>query len=185
MTDLTVLANVRAYGNVATTDYGDSDLGALITRASALVRNYLGRDVLAGSYTESFDGPGGLSWLPRQWPLTGVTSLTIGTLTVPAAADTVQCGYRFNQDRIVLQGFRFIDGALNCTCSYSAGVAVVPDDIEQATILTVLDAYRSREREGSVRSESEPGVISAGYTPMALSQTVKDILNASPFCRRF
>jgi hypothetical protein len=184
MTDLTTVAAVKAFGNI-TTSADDSLLAALVGRASDIIRGYCARDITQGAYVETIDGGGSSAWMATQWPVTAVSSVTVNGNAIPASTGPTTGGYAFSPDKVVLRGYRFDRGALNVTIAYTAGMAIVPDEIEHVAILTALDAYRGRERDGAIRSESEPGVYSASYAPMSINDAGKQILDHSPFVRRF
>lgn len=184
--DLTSVANVRAYGAVLPADISDADLQALVARASAIVRGYCSRDITSASYSETFSGAGGTVWAPTHYPVTAVASVTVDDRAIPLAGNTSMAGYRFGDSFVVLRGYRFERGAYNCCVSYTAGVAVVPDDVEHAVILTVLAAYRGAERDPAIRSENDSGAMyQASYLPMNIPNEARQILDRSPFVRRF
>lgn len=185
--DLTSVANVRAYAELDVSDISDTDLGNLVTRASAVIRGYCSRDITdEGPYSETFDGPGGAKFVPVQWPVTAVSAVSVDGYAIPAATTATAPGYVFSQGVVSLRGYRFNAGVANCTVTYEAGESSVPADVEQAAILTVLEAYNQACRDTAIRSESvNKGVYQATYAPMAIPEQAKAILNQTPYVRRW
>jgi hypothetical protein len=91
--DLCQLADVKAW--LARTDTNsDALLAALITRTSRQIYSYLQRSlILPRGVTEIRDGTGGNTMVLRQWPVISVTSLTIGTRTIPERTTRCTAGW--------------------------------------------------------------------------------------------
>ena len=184
--DLTTVANVRAYTGLTTDDISDVNLGLIVTRASEIIREYCSRDITnEGPYTETFDGNGGAKWLPVQWPLTAVTSITVDGVPVQAATSVTSSGYRFNRDGIVLNGYSFGKGLLNCEVTYGAGESPVPASIEQACIIVVWEMYNAACRDPAIRADQLKGTYHAQFEPMVIPVEAKAILDQSPYVRRW
>jgi hypothetical protein len=94
-----------------------------------------------------------------------VQSVTVGTYTVPAAPNAQEAGYRFDERRLVLQGYTFIKGMLNCSVAYTADFSNNAD-IEQACIEVVANRYREKDRIG---------LVSKGLAGETITFSQKDI----------
>jgi len=73
-------------------------------------------------FTDTYDGNGGGVLMLRHSPATNVTSVTIGTLTVPRATDGVMTGFLANSFAVRLRGYRFTRGIGNVSVTYTAGL---------------------------------------------------------------
>jgi hypothetical protein len=164
---LTTLANVREYLKFAATDTSrDALLTNLVKRSGALLEKYMGRTVLAASYTEYYDGDGRTKLLLNQWPINSVAELNMDNSRIFAAATIIQAsdfviwkevGYlELLKPLDYLSGIEtaygrfFIHGQQNLKVTYNAGYTVVPDDIEQASIIHVAYLYNKAGSEGHI-----------------------------------
>lgn len=175
MADLTTLAAVKAYGSIAGTEL-DTLLGALITRASASVENFLQGGVLSDSHTETRNGTGGQAMLLAEYPVTAVSSLSINGIAVPQASSYGQVGWWLANRTLLLIGYSFCRGRGNVVVTYTAGYDTTPPEIEQACIETVMLSFKRRDHI-DVSSKSLAGetisFITADLTPSA-----KAVLNS-------
>lgn len=175
MADLTTLAAVKAYGPISGTEL-DTLLGALITRASTSIENFLQGAVLSASYTETRNGTGGSAMLLRQYPVSAVTSLSIDGNSVPQATSYGQPGWWLADRQLLLFGYRFTRGIGNVLVTYTAGFVTTPPDIEQACIETVLLALKRRDHI-DVSSKSLAGET-ISYITADLTPSAKVVLNS-------
>lgn len=161
MSDLCQLSDVQAWlGVTAPTAPQTAILGRMITAASALVCNYCGRGpngFQAQAYTDTYDGYGKPWMLLRQWPVSAVTSIglmdcgTVTTITDATKFTLEQPIPAGGNQRLTLLGYySFPRGRGNVTITYTAGYAIVPFDVAQATIEIVGEAYRRKDRIGQV-----------------------------------
>lgn len=150
--DLTTLATVKAwFSPPLTTTTDDALLARLITAASAFLAAWLNRQILAASYTQTFNGNGKTALLLPQYPVTAVQSLTIDGQSIPplqVGSSTAAAGYSFDATTLYLSGTTFTPGRQNVTLTWTAGYTSVPPDIEQACIDLVALRYRERDRIG-------------------------------------
>lgn len=74
---LTTIANAKLIANIpaANTAY-DAVTELLINRASATVRNYLGRKLTRGTYTEKIPATSRQLLILQEWPIVSITSLS-------------------------------------------------------------------------------------------------------------
>jgi hypothetical protein len=90
--DLTSLADLKAWLGVTSTA-DDTVLSALITEISVAILTNLGRaTILPAIYTETRDGGGETSIVPRHWPIGQVLSFTIDGMPVSIATSTAAPG---------------------------------------------------------------------------------------------
>jgi hypothetical protein len=181
MPDLTNLTDVKAWLAIASTlNASDGILGELITSTSADFLRAIERvDFLADTYTEVREGDGGSRMVLRHWPVTEITTLTIGGAAVEASADQIAPGYyldaqldpeRVNQ--LYLVGATFTDGA-QVVVAYPAGYAEAPGDVAQAVVEWVAMRYKGRPGAG-LASQREAGGEHVTYdreAPMPPSTT--------------
>lgn len=169
--DLTTLANLKAWipGLTGTSD--DLALSRLISATSAQFNAYLSRSLLTASYTESYDGKDTASMILANFPITAVSSLSIDGIPIPAAplptpTGPQPAGYVFTAKMLSLVGggypfgasYRFTRGYQNVQVAYTAGLAAVPFDIEQACIEYCAIRYSERQRIGQ-KSKSLGGEV--------------------------
>lgn len=146
MPDLTTLASFKAFADVDTST-DDGVIGALITAYSAAARSYLGRDITTGDYSRTFDGRNQARQMLPQWPIVAVVSVTVDDRDIPARLSGCS-GYRFDQDSVVLDGYRFDRGEANVQIAWRAGYDEVPADIEQAVNEWAGQRYALRDKQG-------------------------------------
>ncbi len=130
--DLTTLANLKAYLGSNVGSYSDAWLSGVISAVSQQIQQWLSRTIASASYTDKFSGPGGISVLTRQYPITAVSAVSIDGVAVPASTTQTDAGYQFDKRKIQVRGYRFGRGVMNCSISYTAGYATTPADLEAA-----------------------------------------------------
>lgn len=157
--DLTTLASVEALLSLPSGNSDEAVLSQLISAASAFAVTYCGTPFLSQGYTETRDGKGTRVMPLRNAPITAVSSLTIGTESVPPGAPEQTPGYFFDEFRLMLYGYRFWRGLQNVTVAYTAGYAAIPLDLEQAVNELVMLRFKERKH---FDQRSEGGV--AGQT---------------------
>lgn len=170
--DLTTLADVKAFLNIATgTTVDDALLTRLITACSERIAQYIQRNIGTGTITETRNGSGTNQMYLGHWPVTAITSVTVNGATVPAAVNgsagyscqvwdgtsipikepilQVTGGFGVWQGQYGNGGYGcFPMGVNNVTIVYTAGFATVPEDIAQACIELVVQTYNQRLRVG-------------------------------------
>lgn len=184
MTDLCALADVQAYP-------GDASAGtapvytALIPKVSAAIESYCARTFGQATYTESRNGNGSDRIAVKNRPLTGVTSVSINTLSVPAAPDAASFGYVFDDTFIYIRAgqklspppagsqggfpYRFERGVQNVVLVYTAGFGTVPADVNQAACewISFKTAKRGRpDKKNEVLAQQTVGFDLSGMPDM-------------------
>ena len=184
--DLVDLATLKADLNVTTTA-DDAYLARRITSYSASVSNYCNRVFpVEGLSWQFFPARDVHPWtvtediqplqLPR-WPIVTITSVVE---TIAGTATTLVSGTDYLADmtrgqltRLDINGNPrrwhanpvaavFAAGYATTEAPYT-GAATLPADVFEATELLIRDAYYARLRDGALKSESIPGVISSSY----------------------
>jgi hypothetical protein len=172
--DLTTLANVRQWINIASTS-DDALLSRLITSVSNFIQSWLNRVLTSSAYVETYNGrDGGTFMLLANYPITAVASLSIDGVPIPPGGSPLVQGFAFDATKIVLYGYQFTAGINNVAVSYTAGYATPPVEIEQACIELVSLRYAERLRPG-VASRGLAGETTT-YTPVALTDSIKETL---------
>lgn len=174
--DLTSLANVKEFLNIANTE-DDELLSRLITECSGAASNYINRTILSQSYTEKYDGNDSDVLMVRQTPVTAVTSLANNGIPIQLSSDGVtKFGFTFDDNCIIMVKGVFPRGRRNIVVAYTAGYALIPVDVEEAIIEFVSDRYRMRGRIGE-KSKALPQGGSVSYDTSYMSDKVKGSLS--------
>lgn len=176
--DLTTLAKVRTHLDLEvafTTD--DALLTQLVTAMSTWLKGQLGgRDIYSTTYTEYFSGCGETTLLPKQYPVTAVSALTIDGEVVPVRPTWDDVGYVIvDQIAIKLVGYTAGYGVSNVTLAYTAGYAAIPEDIDQAVIELVAWRYRERKRTGQVSANVAGESVT--FSTFAAPQSVNAVID--------
>ncbi len=138
----TTLDAVKSWLNMNVADFDDT-LTRLIGAVTVAMQTYMNRDILSASYTDNIDGVGGSFVILGNYPITAVSSVTVGVQAITA--------YTFSGAGVYLDpGWSFTRGRNNVHIAYTAGFASVPADLEQACIETVAMRWRERDRIGFV-----------------------------------
>jgi hypothetical protein len=172
MTALTTVENVKGYLGI-NSSVDDPLFERLVNAASAYIAQYLNREFGEAQYTDTFDGGNGQVWMFRNYPVQSVQSVMVGVNAIPVAPNMQERGYRFDERRLVLQGYTFIQGVLNCSVTYTANFAVVPD-IEQACIEVVANRYREKDRIGLVSKTLAGETIT--FSQKDIPNSARDVL---------
>lgn len=159
MADLTTLADVKAYLRITNTA-DDAVLTRLISAASEYIRSWLNRDIDPRTYTETRDGKGHPKMAFPNYPITGVTSITVDGVVIPQALTWNASGWVLDDTGIMIQlrDYNFNRGVQNCVIVYSAGYTPIPPDISQACIEMVSYRFKESDRIG-VSSKTLAGEV--------------------------
>lgn len=160
MADLTTLADVKAYLRITNTA-DDAVLTRLISAASEYIRSWLNRDIDPRTYTEVRDGKGHYKMAFPNYPITGVTSITVDGQTIPQATSSIASGWVLDDTGIMIQlrgCYTFNRGTQNCVIVYAAGYTPIPPDISQACIEMVAYRFKESDRIG-VSSKTLAGEV--------------------------
>jgi hypothetical protein len=185
--DLCVLADLKAWLNIQSSAE-DAMLQNLITRGSAQFLRWMNRDhIVSTSYSEVRDGNDALFILPRNYPLTSVSAVTVDGVSIPAATSTIGSGYVFDARKIMLRGgssafyslgpyssqyqYRFTRGFQNVQLVYQAGFATVPLDLQEAAIEGFGYIYRGRTHIGE-DSNSANAQVTISFSKAMLPASV-------------
>ena len=176
MTELTTLANVRAYLGLEPSDTASDDLlETLIAGASASVVNMVGRDLVLKAHTVLLDGTGKTALMTPDWPIRSVQSLKVNGVTISPAASIMAPGYRFDDTMLIINGGTFARGLRNVEISYTAGYDPIPDDV--STVCTKIVAGKFKERDWvGFRSKTLAGET-VTFDDVEVSEAVRNTLS--------
>lgn len=172
--DLVSLADVKTALGITGTD-DDGWIGDLIARASAAVESFVGRPILAGTYSETVETHSRThTILLSRFPITAVTGLVLDGEDITADLSwKIQAAgglTRWQNHRST----PWPRGALVVT--YSAGHTTAPADIQAAT-LELVRHWFDRERDPLVKATSYAGTeTSYVVNPAGLPAVVRDLL---------
>lgn len=139
---LVTLAKYKEYLKIADTSF-DTQLTDIQSAVEKRVKEYLGRDIEATTYTdELYGGMGDECLVLRQFPITAVTAIKrydgldgSGTeiwTTLVQGTDYERKIIDAEAIAVVLDGNTFADGDYNYKITYTAGYSTIPSDIQQA-----------------------------------------------------
>jgi hypothetical protein len=155
--DLTTVADAAAWlTSLNITTPASDQLQQIVTATSASIQAWLGRLLIAATYSQVFDGRGTDRLVLPNSPITGVASLTINGHAILAAANAHSFGYIYSTAQeppsapwIFLRGCRFSCGVQNIAVTYTAGynINAIPAGIAQACRegLSALTQLSARE----------------------------------------
>ncbi len=173
--DLTTLATVKQWVGIPTgTTTDDALIQDLITACSVFILSWMTRDIKSQSYTEYYDGVGGNRLFLANYPITAVASLSVDGLAIPAASSVLGPGYRFTNNIVSLNGYKFGPGDANILITYTAGFASVPADLARAATEMVGYKYKEKDRIGVSSKTLASEVVS--FTVKDMPDTVKTTL---------
>ena len=129
----------------------DLTLARMITAVSTFFAGYCDRQFESASHTYVRNGTGGKFITLPDSPVTAITSVTIGSLSVPARSTVGSFGFVLDGTSVWLDGGgKFDRGIKNVSIVYTAGYASTPLDLEQACIECCASWYRRRTRVDEV-----------------------------------
>ena len=175
MADLVKLEEVKQWmGN--TSSNLDSVLAMLINSVSEAITEYCNNNFLSDTYLFHGHGEGQqLLFLPNT-PITAVSSLTINSASVPASLKEGDGGYTITENAIALSGGRtYTRGYANVRCSYTAGLAKVPNDVKQACMEMIALRLKEKDRVG-ISSKSLAGE-SITFLTKSMPESVREALS--------
>lgn len=175
-TRLTTVANVKTYmGITDATD--DAIIDVLIDRVSDWIENYCNRVFTSASYNELYDGNNRESLVVKNAPVTAFATLEIDGLAV-ATGDY----FWYDYGEVILEKSRFGTKRQSVHCVYTAGYAVVPNEIEDAAIKLVAMSFygKGKDRLG-ISSKTLGREGSVTYTSSSLPDELSHVLDSFKF----
>lgn len=168
---LTTLTAVKTYLGDALDSSSDVELTRLLDAASSWFESATGVTFGQTTYTnEKQNGPqfrSKTSILPKNTPVTSVTSVAVDGVTIPAQTTVGGNGWVLVDDVIYLVGYSVPPGVGNVSLTYVAGYATIPADVQQAVIEIVAWWFRGKEHTGLFSKSTAGG----GYTQFASGGT--------------
>lgn len=162
LVDLVTLTQAKTYlGATSANVPADSLLGDLITGVSEQIQSYLSRNIPSQTYTVTLNGNGQDRISLPNTPITAVLALSVDGVAKSPAVNATAAGYVFSDTQVMLRGDRFSRGVQNVALTYTAGFAVIPPDLVNATLEGLSAVVQSLSRDPGVRSEKAGDT---GYT---------------------
>lgn len=152
----------------------DALLTSLVSATSAALETIMNRTVNQTTYTDVQDGNGRAQLLLVNRPVILVSGVLIDGVAVPQAVG-FGAGWGLDGNVVYLRNRVFARGLRNVSVTYSAGWAVVPDDIKQATIETAALKYKQKEQSGYT-SKSLAGE-SVAFDKSDFPESVERVMN--------
>ena len=175
---LTTPANVRLGMGLQDSQNADDDtyLAQLISSVTTEFEVYTGRALASAVRTESqvYRGRGCII-IPRYYPVTAVSTVTIDGTAVTAAGSWSGSGWFLVNDQIHLRGTEVEQGSL-VELVYTAGYATVPADLERAAVEAVILKFRERGHVGA--SSMNAAGMSVSFLPSMMPNTVRQVLES-------
>lgn len=175
-------------------DSSQSLITSLLQPATDSIKAYLSRDILAADYVEKLNGTGQKRMFLKNSPIISVTSLTIGGLSITAAANSETAGFMYDNDTLYLNEVYLLTGVQsmgydnvfekgfqNVVVSYRAGYTTVPQPIYQAAVELVSLRFKDRDRIGE-NSKTVGGQEVAKYSHEYMPSPIKSMLD--PYRRK-
>lgn len=179
MANLTTLQSVKLYlGEASPSTVNDPVLEALIPAVSAWFERETGRALASAGYTTTFDGNGRSRILLPEYPVTAVTSVKVGSTTIPQRTSVDGDGWVLSDASIgelALVGYEFTEGVQNVEVQFTAGFSPVPADIAQAVNELVALKFRERAHVGTA-SQGVAGV-SVSFLPALIPASVRTVID--------
>ncbi|WP_018389747.1 hypothetical protein [Ancylobacter sp. FA202] len=182
--DLTTLPAVTAELGMEIGAQHEAYLRSLITHISRAIESWCGRSLACEGVRETFHltTPSAALILAR-FPIAVIVSVTTEAGALEPSLYEVDPGAG-TLYRLTTSGARFAWSPGRVVVDYSAGFILpdaegrgLPEDIERAAILAVRNAFLTRGRDQTVRSEDVEGIASSTYgLPSALPADVTDLL---------
>jgi hypothetical protein len=142
----------------------------LINMASQWFERHCGRVFKSAAYTEQFDGTGQTDMILNHFPITAISEVRVDSSRTFAAESIVDASdYHAEPDELLEAGIlrrhgsRWPRGSRNVKVTYTAGYAVVPADLEYATLLMVEWLYRGNSDRRIGRTSIGKAGETTGY----------------------
>jgi len=155
----------------------------LIGRVSQAFESYCSRVFRALDYTEYYDGDGGNSIFPNQFPINSIASIhddsdwVWGSDTLIDSSD-----YRVVDDRYIYYNGVFSKSPQSIKLVYNAGYSAIQTDLKQACIEEVARKYRHRkEIDESVKTLGDGSVsfVDFNFMPQTIITLNQYRINAN------
>jgi uncharacterized phiE125 gp8 family phage protein len=164
------------------TDAADDPLLVrLLSAASEFVQRQTGRTFALVTYTEPHDWNGEHLLVPKNYPVTAVASVSIDGQTIDKATDEttpgwIQDGNVIRLRNVPLRDWLSVRRVANCTISYTAGYASIPQDIQQAVLELAALKFRERAHIGQASQTLQGSSVS--FLPSIVPLSVQAVLDS-------
>lgn len=173
---LTTLATARQHLQIpsAKTE-NDSKIERFINAASMWIGTYCDRRFVSQSYTEYFHGRRQNFIMPRQWPVTSITSLKVDNSRDWGNPNSLIASTEYeiaDDGTTIVYDSHFPNGQKNIQLISTCGYTTIPYDLEQACLQLIEWWYRHNERQDIGRTSMGKGDENVGV----LAEVPKHIL---------
>ena len=173
---LTTIQRLRDFLGQAVLTRDDALLVSLLDSASAFFEREVGRSIGLATYTDTVDGDCSSSLMLRASPVVAVQSVNVDGVEIPPRPNWDGEGFVVQGDRVRLVGSVFSCGVSNVVVTYTAGWAVVPDDIQGAVCELAAMKYRQRDSIG-VFSRAVVGQEQTMYQTASLPVQIQRVID--------
>lgn len=185
--DLTTADDVQAWMSaLGVSTVPAPQLQQMVTAMSAAIQTWLGYNLIQQDYEVTFDGRGVSKVAFPNSPVTAVSSLMVGPLTIPQSTSPAMPGYVVTtiqrQSWLTLRGYRFFRGEANCSISYTAGftadslppalVNACRDAITAFSQVTAREPGLTKEKVGGLEEDYAPTSAAPSINNFVLSPTI-------------
>lgn len=155
----------------------DTKLTLYLGAGKSFVENYCDRSFASASYTELMHGNRNNVIIPKQWPITAVTTLKVSSTRSWSDPDALipSTDYGISNDGTVITYYEglFPKGYDIIQLVYTAGYSTIPDDLVLANLWASEWFYRHNQRGDTGRTstgkQGESVGILADVPPMIMS----------------
>lgn len=175
--DLTTVARLKealAIQDSSSTS-NDTALQNLVTVASNYFLSLINRKTLySATYSETRSGNGRDRMMAKFFPVTAVSAVTIGTVSVPVGAvNPPVAGFLFDDTKILLSGgYRFDRGFANVLLNYTAGYPAMASGLPQdytmlaveRGVIALAATWWKRKARWDENSHSFDGHVTASFS---------------------
>lgn len=179
---ITTVAEIKLLGG-NTSSSSDPLLSSLLAQTLTAIGEFCNRTFPSNSFTEYRDGNGGTRMLMANYPLAGVSSVTINGVAVAQSTGFNSAGWSYNvgtRSLIMRGGVRFAQGQRNVVITGvagfgdDAGLIPWPSDLKHAVQVIVLTRFNERTTYG-INSKSLAGEsVNYGDSASASSSSRKN-----------
>lgn len=195
--DLTTLNDVKAWLQIQSANTDDDDtIQFLITSFSQYVLNRTGVASFnsVNQYTEIYDGNGSQRLFLRNYPITSIISVVVGSYQVSQSTSTSSAGLFIEQiprsiafrsggvgwtTAVGIYPYTFRPGIGNVQVTYMAGYTSVPYDLQEACMKAVAINYKRKDwidLASKTLTASGGGTGTTAYRAWALPPEIERVL---------